>query len=135
MQPLRQLFYVSRPAPSCSAATIQEILQISRRNNRRLDITGCLLYSGTHFAQVLEGRSDVVEALASRIGADARHHDVRVLRSTPCAARHYGDWSMGYLHDLGLADALDALLAGGADPGHIEAVLARMRTDPVMGGY
>ncbi|NUZ04224.1 BLUF domain-containing protein [Piscinibacter koreensis] len=138
MPSLRQLFYVSRPTPLCGAATIQDILQISRRNNRQRDITGCLLYSGDHFAQVLEGRSDVVEPLLDRIAVDPRHHEVRVLRSMPCSARRYGDWSMGYVHDGGLAEALHALSSGPADPAdaaRIDALLDRMRTDPVMGGY
>ncbi len=73
-----QLFYVSRAAKPFDSAVIQDILQIARRNNRMLDVTGCLLYSGHHFAQVLEGSSAVVIPLAQRIAHDACHVNVLV---------------------------------------------------------
>lgn len=129
-----QLFYVSHASQPYEDAAIQDILQSSRRNNRRSDVTGCLLFSGLHFAQVLEGSEAVVVQLARRIARDPRHANVMVLRESHRPEREYGDWSMGYLHDLGLEDRLEQFLR---TPEHdlrdIAEVMARMRPDTVMG--
>ena len=79
MPALFQVFYVSRATAAFDTAEVQSILQASRRQNCRLGVTGCLLFSGHCFAQVLEGRQAVVGALTRRIAADPRHVGVRVL--------------------------------------------------------
>ena len=134
MRSVFQTFYVSRACVPFDNAAVQSILQISRRNNARLDVTGCLLFSGHCFAQVLEGDQAVVRAMAERVAADARHLDVRFLRETRCAEREYADWSMGYLHDLTLEDDLETLLLiPDGSPVVVAEVMERMRPDPVMG--
>src|SRR5947209_8457543 len=104
---LRQLFYVSRVAPDVAHRDIRAILEHSRRRNRMLDVTGCLTCTGRHFAQVIEGRVEAVEALIERIAVDPRHQGVRRVLERPVATRQYPMWSMAYLYD----DALDATLA------------------------
>jgi hypothetical protein len=134
MPKLCQLFYVSTATDGSNSAAVQSILQISRRNNQRLDITGCLLFSGRYFAQVLEGPSAVVAALAARIREDTRHHDVRVLSQVFSDRRQYAEWSMGYLHDVGLEDELERLLAAPDEaPAHLARLVLRMKPDSVMG--
>jgi hypothetical protein len=129
-----QTFYVSHATEPFDSAAVQSILQISRRNNARLDVTGCLLFSGRCFAQVLEGDQAVVRALSARIAADARHGDVRFLFEVRRKEREYGDWSMGYLHDLNLEDDLEMLLMiPASSPLVVADVMERMRPDPVMG--
>jgi len=134
MRPVFQTFYVSRATAAFDNAAVQSILQISRRNNARVDVTGCLLFSGRCFAQVLEGDQDVVRALATRIVADARHGELRFLFEVARDEREYADWSMGYLHDLNLEDDLETLLMiPGSSPAVVADVMERMRPDPVMG--
>ena len=134
MLPVCQLFYVSSATLAYDDAAIQEILQTARRNNRKDDITGCLLFSGLHFAQVLEGRESVVVPLARRIATDPRHANFAVLLESHRPEREYGDWSMGYLHDLDLEDRLETLLRlPDRDAREIADVMARMRPDTVMG--
>jgi hypothetical protein len=129
-----QLFYVSSSARVYDGAAIQDILQTARRRNRKLDVTGCLLFSGLHFAQVLEGIDSVVVPLAKRIASDPRHTNMRVLMESHRMEREYGDWSMGYLHDLDLEDRLEALLHDAEpDPRRIADVMMRMKPDTVMG--
>ena len=129
-----QVFYVSRATAAFDSAQVQSILQASRRQNSRLDVTGCLLFSGHCFAQVLEGRQAVVSALTRRIAADPRHVGVRVLSETKRDEREYADWAMGYLYDLNLEDDLETLLMiPGRSPAVIADVMERMRPDPVMG--
>ena len=128
-----QLFYVSRATSQFDSAVVQDVLQVARRNNRQLDVTGCLLYSGTFFAQVLEGRNEAVQPLAQRIALDPRHRDVRVLIENHRIDREYGDWSMGYLYDAQLADTLESLLQDGGDPGSLSDIMGRMKPDTMMG--
>ncbi len=110
MRSVFQIFYVSRAAVPFDNAAVQSILQISRRNNARVDVTGCLLFSGHCFAQVLEGDQATVRALSARVAGDPRHCDVRFLFEVRRDEREYADWSMGYLHDLTLEDDLETLL-------------------------
>ena len=134
MTPVFQVFYVSRATAALDNAQVQAILNTSRRHNARLDVTGCLLFSGHCFAQVLEGAQPVVSALARRIAADSRHVGLRILAETRRHERDYGDWSMGYLYDLNLEDDLEMLLTiPDRSPIVIADVMERMRPDPVMG--
>ncbi|HEY4957873.1 MAG TPA: BLUF domain-containing protein [Caldimonas sp.] len=128
MSTIFQTFYVSRATAEFDRQSVQSILHASRRNNARADVTGCLLFSGRCFAQVLEGDEAVVMQLASRIAADARHVDVRFLLETRREEREYGDWSMGYLHDLNLEDDLETLLLiPSRSPVVVADVMERMR--------
>src|SRR5450755_4147101 len=133
MSSVCQLFYVSSATTPVDSVVIQHVLQVARRNNRQLDITGCLLYSGRYFAQVLEGRKEQVQPLAQRIASDPRHRNVRIFLETHRIDREYGDWSMGYLHDSTLEDSLGRLLLEGGEPGAIADVIDRMKPDTVMG--
>lgn len=129
-----QLFYVSATSSPYGSNVVKDILRVSRRNNWRLDVTGCLLFSGRHFGQVLEGSKPVVVALAARIAADARHERVRVLSEATSATRFYNDWAMGYLHDLSLEDELERWLDGEVpDTAQLHRTLQRIRPDTVMG--
>lgn len=134
MSAVFQLFYVSRSSATVDNAQIQSILQASRRANSRLDVTGCLLFSGHCFAQVLEGRRSVVGELVRKIAADPRHAGVRVLAEAERSERHYADWAMGYVYDLNLEDDLETLLMiADRSPVVVAEVLKRMRPDPVIG--
>ena len=134
MRSVFQTFYVSRASTPYDDAAVRAILQSSRRNNARLQVTGCLLFSGRCFAQVLEGDEAAVRALTARIASDPRHDAIRVLSESTRPEREYADWAMGFLHDLNLEDDLDTLLMiPGRSPVVVAEVLERMRPDPVMG--
>jgi hypothetical protein len=129
-----QVFSVSRATSAVDNAQIRSILQASRNHNARLGVTGCLLFSGHCFAQVLEGPQSAVSALARRVAADPRHVGVRVLSQARRDEREYADWPMGYLYDLNLEDDLEMLLMiPDRSPVVVADVLERMRPDPVMG--
>jgi len=131
---IHQTFYVSRATATLDGGAIGALLQRARRSNEGLQITGCLLFSGRCFAQVLEGERSAVKALVERIAADPRHVDLRVLSEGRRAEREYAGWAMGYLHDASLEDDLETLLMIPQRSAVVVAdVLERMRPDPVMG--
>jgi hypothetical protein len=95
------------------ADEVRAILASARRSNRANGITGALLFTASGFAQVLEGRRDMVEATFERISGDPRHADVTVLSFTPTEVRSFPDWPMGFSGQAspGAADPLTRLLA------------------------
>jgi hypothetical protein len=96
---LYRLVYYSRNHIDADAfaANVEQILDKSRHNNVRDDITGALLFNSGCFAQVLEGPLDNVEAAFERIQQDARHGEVSLLALDPIAARSFPNWAMGYV--------------------------------------
>ncbi len=95
MSDLRQVAYVSRAtAPMDQLLNIAEILSVSQRNNWRDGVTGALVYADGRFFQVVEGRSEAVDRLLARVGADPRHAGVEVVLSRPVETRGFPEWSM-----------------------------------------
>jgi hypothetical protein len=75
---------------------LRAIVSTARWRNKDDNLTGALLFTGGGFAQVLEGRREVVERTFERIAADRRHTDVTVLSFTPTPQRSFPDWPMGF---------------------------------------
>ena len=102
-----QLLYISRLARDCNFSVVKEIVEVARRSNPGLGITGALLFDGERFCQLLEGSEPDVRTLMSRIEVDPRHAHVKVLYA---GASRTGvvmqRWASGYCdpHDL---DELD----------------------------
>ncbi|MXO93885.1 hypothetical protein GRI62_09735 [Erythrobacter arachoides] len=78
---------------SSMAATLVEQ---SCARNKAMQITGCLLFDGDCFAQLLEGRENDVKLLMSSIGRDKRHTEIRVLERRFLQTRRCAQWSLGY---------------------------------------
>ncbi len=113
---LYRLIYCSRNAIPPGADTVRDaigaILSASRARNEAAGVTGALLFTGSGFAQVLEGPREIVERTFDRIGADPRHCDVSVLTFTPTERRAFPDWPLGFCGQVldGAADPLAGLL-------------------------
>lgn len=90
--------YLSSATDLIGPARLVELLTAWRENNRTLDLTGMLLYSGGNFIQALEGPAGAVESLLATIGVDPRHRDLTVLQREQVQVRDYPDWSMGFRH-------------------------------------
>ena len=78
-------------------AEIRQILETARKNNSKANVTGALLFSADHFAQVLEGPQEAVEAIFERIQHDSRHGEVTILESLTSEQRDFSEWSMAYV--------------------------------------
>lgn len=131
---LRQVFYVSRLVEGLADRAVRNIIDISRRNNRMLDVTGCLSCSGRHFAQVLEGREAAIAELLRRIEADRRHSEFRLLLDRKLTIREYPLWSMAYLPNAELGDSIEAMCTEvSRGPRRALRLMARLRPDTVMG--
>lgn len=90
--------YVSRSLiePALAAAAVADLVEASIANNRRCEITGALLFTGAHFAQILEGSEGSIAALMKSIGRDARHDQLRVINHTAVKERKFQHWALAY---------------------------------------
>ena len=132
---MRQLFYLSRADSAITDQEIHKILQVAQRNNRQKDITGCLLYSGKHFAQILEGDPAALDELVARISKDARNNSIVVVIDHEVSTRKFPDWSMAVLYKLDIADRVVAFLATSDRFSENLAfeLMNEVNPDPVMG--
>ncbi len=120
---MHALIYSSRAVGGSDRDDLRDILATSRARNAEEGVTGCLLYSGTAFLQVLEGEEDAVRATFARIRHDPRHTHVRVLVDEATDGRAHGDWSMGFAH-LGDGEGpADADLAAALEEGEAARAL------------
>ena len=76
---LTQLIYVSERKSDVDDADVQSILETARKNNDQSGIKGVLLVLPDYFFQVLEGPSNNIEKLISRVKNDTRHCNIRIL--------------------------------------------------------
>ncbi|TFH70308.1 BLUF domain-containing protein [Gammaproteobacteria bacterium LSUCC0112] len=91
-----QLIYYSSASQPLSKDDLMEILQKSRENNKRENITGILLYKDGSIMQVLEGEAADVEHRYNIICADHRHKDIFMVGETEIEERQFAEWSMGF---------------------------------------
>ncbi|WP_164857082.1 BLUF domain-containing protein [Sphingomonas crocodyli] len=95
---LMSLLYISSSTMTVEDAPyeVARIAAASRAHNPTVDITGALLFTGTHFAQILEGEEEAVDALLAKLHADPRHRDLQVVQRGPIAMRRCAGWNMAY---------------------------------------
>ncbi|MBV9938606.1 MAG: BLUF domain-containing protein [Acidobacteriaceae bacterium] len=93
---LISLVYVSSGTRHFERQEILDILQVSRKNNARLRITGILLYQDGNFMQVLEGAEQNLSELMCSIERDHRHRGVIVLLKKAISERLFPQWSMAF---------------------------------------
>lgn len=96
---LSSLMYVSRSALRIDgdADGVEQIVKTAAARNGSLQITGALIYTELHFAQVLEGPIQAVEKVMSSIRRDERHQDVTIVLNHRISARRFPDWEMAYM--------------------------------------
>ncbi len=92
---LSHLVYVSVRNSTCTDEEIQKILDSCNRNNGGIDVTGVLLYSGSHFVQYLEGDYKTIMALYDKIKGDDRHKNVVLITTGKIENRLFPSWQMG----------------------------------------
>ena len=90
------LVYLSSSTDLFSVKDLADVLNVSRKNNSSLNVTGILLYHEGSILQVLEGDEAVVKNLYAKIEKDARHKNVVQMVGGTNSERSFPDWSMGF---------------------------------------
>jgi len=112
MTELIHLLYASSATQEMTDDDLVNLLKKAREKNKRLDITGTLLYRGRNFLQVLEGEKTVVQELFKAIGQDPRHYQISALITRPIAKREFAEWEMGFTN----LDSIDPTSIPGYSP-------------------
>lgn len=90
------IVYLSSATELMGEGELEEILEVSRRNNTERNITGLLVYMDGSIIQLLEGEKEVVLATYRKIISDPRHTGVIKLKEGELESRNFPEWSMGY---------------------------------------
>ncbi|AMG56745.1 diguanylate phosphodiesterase [Pantoea vagans] len=96
---LTTIIYRSHISDDFPVRTLPEMVDNASKINTTHDVTGILLFNGTHFFQLLEGPEAGIEAVYQRICADRRHHNVVELMRDYAPSRRFGNAGMS-LFDL-----------------------------------
>lgn len=111
---LTRLMYISRSrlVEPDVLPSLRAISATATARNEVLGITGALLHTGSHFAQVLEGAAEDIDTLMAAIRADDRHDRLVVVAGGGAEARQFSAWMTVYNgHARYVQDFLDNCLA------------------------
>ena len=73
-----------------------EVVVASRIKNAALGLSGALLFTGAHFAQILEGPKPSIDAMMQSLQNDDRHENIAVIERSAIDTRRFADWQMAY---------------------------------------
>jgi hypothetical protein len=90
---LKRVVYVSKKNDA-SDTTLKDIIASSKKNNPEEGVTGCLVSGSNTFLQLLEGPTDFIDTLYSKISKDNRHENVATLCDENIDERLFLSWSM-----------------------------------------
>jgi len=123
--------YVSRATRTLNAChDVKQIVAVSRQRNASLSLTGALIFSGSHFAQYLEGPATSLEAVASSICNDDRHVRIATLVCRTHSTRRFAEWSLAYAGPSRFVDQEISSAAAEADADSILELLTAFVARP-----
>lgn len=93
---LERLVYRSQATHKLGSLHLFNLLTLCREKNKRLGITGHLLYTEEVFVQCIEGPPESIESLWQSLLRDDRHYDIELLSRGPVTERRFADWSMAF---------------------------------------
>lgn len=105
---LTTILYRSHICENVSVKSLEDMVAAASRRNGEADVTGILLFNGTHFFQLLEGPDESVSAIYKHICEDTRHYNVVELMRDYAPSRRFGKSGME-LFDLREHDRDDVL--------------------------
>jgi hypothetical protein len=99
MENLIQILYLSKSAPGIGHSDLVNILEVSKRRNQALGISGMLCHKGCYFLQLLEGRELPVLELYLKISRDQRHTDPVIISISTATNQIFKGWAMGAIDE------------------------------------
>lgn len=107
---LISLTYTSLVRPDFQLSDLQDIAERGRTSNEAGGITGLLVFNGTHFLHVFEGKHRAAEDLLKRLREDLRHTGLEVRDERRIGQRSFPDWPLEMLLvDANYFEARDAI--------------------------
>lgn len=99
---LFEISYRSMAKENITNKEVEEIVKISKNENKKYNITGSLIYHRNVFFQLIEGSKKEVLELYTNIKNDNRHFDVQTIWQGSKPNRDFKDWSMAVFSDDGV---------------------------------
>lgn len=95
---MQRLLYVSKSLiePSDAGKVVLQIVKHAEVKNAQLNVTGALIFTGQHFAQVFEGSPEAISTLMAHICDDPRHTNIVVAYKSTITGRQFFQWRMAY---------------------------------------
>lgn len=93
---LERLVYRSQATHKLGSLHLFNLLSLCREKNKRLGITGHLLYTEEVFVQCIEGPCASIESLWQSLQRDERHYNIELLSRGPLTERRFAEWSMAF---------------------------------------
>ncbi|CAD5354881.1 diguanylate phosphodiesterase [Enterobacter cancerogenus] len=91
---LTTIIYRSHICEDVPVKALEDMVGVANRKNHDADVTGILLFNGTHFFQLLEGPEASVLAIYQNICRDPRHHNLVELLCDHGPSRRFGNVGM-----------------------------------------
>lgn len=92
------LSYQSRATTRPTLADLRELTSKAQKKNRKLGVTGILLYDKGRFFQTIEGPIASLRSLWTTIREDRRHTDIELLSEHIIPARLFSAWDLLSYH-------------------------------------
>ena len=105
---LTTIIYRSHICDNIPINTLEDMVAAANEKNSRANVTGILLFNGTHFFQLLEGPEENIIPIYRHICEDSRHHNVVELLCDYAPSRRFGKAGME-LFDLRKYDRNEVL--------------------------
>ncbi len=90
---IKHVIYFSKPT-LFSEKTTDDILEISRKNNNKTNVTGALICRSDLYFQFLEGPIEAVEKTFQKIKLDTRHLEINLVKEDKTTRRLFASWAM-----------------------------------------
>ncbi len=91
---LTTLIYRSHICDNVPLTELEDMVAAANNKNGHADVTGILLFNGTHFFQLLEGPEASVSAIYHHICEDTRHYNIVELLRDYAPSRRFGKCGM-----------------------------------------
>lgn len=91
-----QLVYTSKAQEGLSRDDIESIINLSLKNNKKNNINSILIYSGTHFLQLLEGEENIVNITYLKIKNDNRNINNTVIYKKPILKQYFPKYKIEF---------------------------------------
>ena len=124
---LRRIVYTSQALEQFSKRSLLNLLHKARAFNTIDNITGVLMHRKGNFLQVIEGESENVGDLLTRVLSDPRHNQVEIISDSSVDRRFFSDWTMGCTDfDKPELSLIPGVRADLSDPQIIEDIIIRL---------
>jgi len=86
----------SRIDPSDAKGVMAKLVASAKTRNADLAISGALLFTGTHFAKILEGPPSSIALMMTALQNDPRHSNICIAAHYPISTRIFSGWQLAY---------------------------------------